>query len=137
MTVLRFGEGGPPVEGPAQVTVEIGWEHTVDDDGNLTYTRDEAGDPVRRSYTLPARLSPKATFEALARLTPELVEQAQTNGWIGFVDVVDAIVGGGIVESVFTDQTVKPPEFADFISDVVTRFKLDELLGDPEAQLGN
>ena len=99
-------------------TLEVGWEHTVD--GNdIVYTTDAAGNPVPRTYNVPAKVSAKQLLAATNGIGPErLKEIQQTSNFDAVVEVLGALIGEDILLTIAADPTVSPEVFVAVITDL-------------------
>lgn len=116
---LNFNTAAPETDLALTRQVSIGWEHTVVD-GQVVYTLDDAGEPVARTYLVPARLTARQLIERTQAVTPDLVERLTRGELDAILQVTDALVGEGVVESVGTDPTVGTEAFLAFVTAMLT-----------------
>jgi hypothetical protein len=112
--------------------VELGYEHEIvsGEDGDwIEYMVDEKGERVPRRYTVPVRLTAAQVIERTKSVDPGTVAELARGELDALVGVLDAMVGGGILESVGTDPTVSTEAFVRFLSWLVEELQLVEILG--------
>lgn len=98
-------------------TVELGWEHTVEGD-YLNYTLDSEGRKVPRRYTVPASLTAADVMRASKALPGEVLERL-VRGEFDLevaVELVGAVIGQPLVETITNDQTVSSERLLGFLS---------------------
>jgi hypothetical protein len=115
------------------VTVyEIGWEHELvdDDDGvHISYLVDEDGHRIRRRYRIPVRLTARQVFARSKQVSPETLQGLASGDLEALMELLDAMVGDRIIETVGTDPTVPTDEFLRFLNWLVDELKLADVLG--------
>lgn len=124
---LNFNTAAP-VGGSLWRTVAIGWEHTIED-GEIVLTLDDDGNPVARTYRIPARLTTKQLLTATKGMTQAQLEEMTTTGLAGVIDMADVLLGGGIVETIGTDPTVPTDAFVTFLSTVLADLNIGDISG--------
>lgn len=125
----------PPeeLEGPTSITFEIGWEHTVSEDGVLALVRDGAGQPVPRSYTVPARVTAAQMLDAVRIIGPDrLAELTRDGGLDSVVEIVGAVVGQDLVLGIAADPTVETEAFIELLLELAATLGLDEVVETPD-----
>lgn len=113
-------------------TYTIGWEHDLidDDEGvHICFHVDEDGHKVPRRYRIPVRLTAKEVFSRSKTLAPETLQGLATGDIEALMELLDVMVGGGIVEAVGTDPTVPTDEFLRFLNWLVDELHLVDVLG--------
>lgn len=97
------------------VDVAAGWEHTVTDDGVLTFKLDEHGERVPRIYRVHMRPTPREVLAKFGALPPELLQQLVAAFKAGeMAAVIDAlgsileIAAGPWIRQLLDDPTVRP-----------------------------
>lgn len=114
-------------EGPTSYTFEIGWEHDVVD-GELVLARDDAGEPIARTYTVPSRITTTAMLQALREVGVDRLETLAADGGLdAVVELVGAVVGRDVVLSIAGDPTVPTDAFVDLVMALATELGLDEV----------
>lgn len=117
----------PPLDGAVWHTFTIGWEHTLDND-QVTLVRDGDGNPVPRTYRIPARLTALDTIRASAAVDDKVLAV----GGIGaVVELVGAALGKDLVLGIAADPTVTTEQFLELLGDLATHLGLDEVLPNP------
>lgn len=115
-------------------TVEIGWEHEViesESGQSIVFRLDDAGQRVPRRYTVPARLTARETLHRAQGIPRHVAEKLANGDLEGVIDVLDALIGGGVVESIGTDPTVSTVEFMEFLDYMVGELRLADVFGSP------
>lgn len=124
---LNFNTAAP-VGGSLWRTVAIGWEHTIED-GEIVLTTDADGNPVPRTYRIPARLTTKQLLDATKGMTQAQLEEMTHSGLAGVIDMADVLLGGGIVETIGTDPTVPTDAFVTFLTTVLGDLNIGDISG--------
>ena len=120
------------LEGPTTYSFELGWEHTIGSDGELVLIRDDAGQPIPRSYTVPARVTAARMMEAVRALGADnLSELARKGGLDAVVELVGAVVGRDLVLGLAADPTVPTEGFLELMLDLANALGFDEAVPDP------
>jgi hypothetical protein len=129
---MDFTTSDSPAETPLTRRVLIGWEHEVvtgEDGDELRYATDDDGNRVKKSYVVPVRLTAREVI-ARSKTVDQSMMQGLANGDLeSLVLLLDAMVGGGVVEAVGTDRSVSTEEFLRFLNWLVDELKLAEILG--------
>ena len=110
----------------------IGWEHDVvsDDDGDrVVFQTDEDGHRVKKSYIVPVRLTAREVIARSKAVDPKVLQGLATGDLESLVILLDAMVGGDVVEAVGTDRTVSTEEFLRFLNWLVDELHLADILG--------
>lgn len=135
MANVSFNSGNDSAEDkPLTTWVEIGFEHSVLEDERgrrLVYVLDDAGQKIPKRYEVPVTLTVKQAFDRSRVVTPDMVAQLGQGDMSSLLEVLDAIVGRNIVESVGTDLSVSTPDFVEFLTWLVESLKLTEIFGSP------
>lgn len=116
--------------------VEIGWlyeEHGEE----IEILADEHGNPIPRSYKVPASLTSQQLIAAVEKVGQKRLDELSKSGTIeASVELLGAIIGDSTILDIAKDPTVEASAFADFISDLVESLRLDEAVpggADPKA----
>jgi hypothetical protein len=129
---MDFTTSDTPQETALTRRVYIGWEHDVvegDDGDEIVYRTDEDGNRVKKSYLVPVRLTAREVIARSKSLNPGTIQGLATGDLEALVELLDAMVGGGVVEAVGTDRTVSTEEFLRFLNWLVDELKLTDILG--------
>ena len=112
--------------------IQIGWEHDVvsDDDGDrVVFRNDDDGNLVKKSYIVPVRLTAREVIARSKAVDPKVLQGLATGDLESLVVLLDAMVGGDVVEAVGTDRTVSTEEFLRFLNWLVDELHLADILG--------
>ena len=60
-----------------------------------------------------------------------MVKQLALGDMSSLIEVLDAVIGNNIIESIGTDESVTTTEFLKFLNWLVDELKLTEILGSP------
>lgn len=135
MANVSFNSGNDSAEDkPLTTWVEIGYEHEVLEDERgrrLIYVLDDAGQKIPRRYEVPVALTVKQAFDRSRVVTRDMLEQLAQGDMSSLLEVLDAVVGKNIVETVGTDLSVSTPDFVAFLNWLVDSLKLTEIFGSP------
>ncbi len=129
---MDFTTSDTPQETALTRRVYIGWEHDVvegADGDEIVYRTDDDGNRVKKSYLVPVRLTAREVIARSKSLNPGTVQGLATGDLEALVELLDAMVGGGVVEAVGTDRTVSTEEFLRFLNWLVDELKLTDILG--------
>jgi hypothetical protein len=120
-----------PDVGPMWHTFSIGFEHTIDGDGDdaaVTLTLDDAGQPVPRVYRIPARLTALQAIQATAAVDETVLA---AGGIPAVVELVAAALGHDLVLGIASDRTVTTEAFIELLGDLAEHLGLTEVLPNP------
>ena len=92
---------------------------------------DGDGKKVAKTYEVPVALTVKQTFTRAKVVTPEMIKQLALGDMSSLLEVIDAVIGNGIVEAIGTDESVSTVEFLKFLTWLVEKLNLTEILGSP------
>ena len=71
------------------------------------------------------------TFDRAKVVTADMVKQLALGDMSSLIEVLDAVIGNNIIESIGTDESVTTTEFLKFLNWLVDELKLTEILGSP------
>lgn len=134
MTSLSFNQETSSADRALSTQVEIGYVYEIVEDESgrrLVYTLDADGKKVAKTYEVPVSLTVKQTFTRAKVVTPEMVKQLALGDMSSLLEVIDAVIGNGIVEAIGTDESVSTVEFLKFLTWLVEKLNLTEILGSP------
>ena len=134
MSTLSFNSDNENVERALSTTIEIGWLHNVVENESgrtLVYKLDDAGNKIAKKYQVPVMLTVYQTFDRAKVVTADMVKQLALGDMSSLVEVLDAVIGNNIIESIGTDESVTTTEFLKFLNWLVDELKLTEILGSP------
>ena len=134
MTSLSFNQETSSADRALSTQVEIGYVYEIVEDESgrrLVYTLDADGKKVPKTYEVPVSLTVKQTFIRAKVVTPEMVKQLALGDMSSLLEVIDAVIGNGIVEAIGTDESVSTVEFLKFLTWLVEKLNLTEILGSP------
>lgn len=134
MKTLSFNRETSDVDRALSTCVEIGYVYEIveDDSGRrLVYTLGDDGNKVAKQYLVPVALTVYQTFARAKVVTPEMVKQLAQGDMSSLLEVIDAVIGGNIVETIGTDESVSTTEFLQFLNWLVEELNLTEILGSP------
>lgn len=134
MSTLSFNSNNENVERALSTTVEIGWLHNVVENESgrtLVYKLDDAGNKIAKKYQVPVMLTVYQTFDRAKVVTADMVKQLALGDMSSLIEVLDAVIGNNIIESIGTDESVTTTEFLKFLNWLVDELKLTEILGSP------
>ena len=134
MTSLSFNQDTSSADRALSTQVEIGYVYEIVEDESgrrLVYTLDADGKKVPKTYEVPVSLTVKQTFIRAKVVTPEMVKQLALGDMSSLLEVIDAVIGNGIVEAIGTDESVSTVEFLKFLTWLVEKLNLTEILGSP------
>jgi hypothetical protein len=121
-----------PTEGPLTTTFSIGWEHDVVDD-SVVLRRDDEGNPIPRSYTVPSRITTRRLLDAVDTIGQERLQQLAAGNVVeAVVELVGAVIGADLVIALASDPTVETDAFFELVTDLALELGLDEVV--PEAR---
>lgn len=124
----------PPARFALTETVEIGFEHDVEvaEDGTeeVVLRLDADGNPIKRRYTVPAKLTLAQLWTSVRRLGEDRIAQFGQDPFADTIDILDAIIGGDIVTTVAADRTVADQDYVAFVAELGAMLGIDDLLGD-------
>jgi hypothetical protein len=121
----------PPADDSIRLwqTVSIGWEHEVDDDGNVVLTRDKQGQAIARTYTVPTHITAQQLIERASTMTDAQRKVLEAGGLPGMLEISGLLVGSDTIMKIGADPTVPTPAFLKFIEALVAGLNLTELTG--------
>jgi hypothetical protein len=134
MSTLSFNSDNENVERALSTTIEIGWLHNVVENESgrtLVYKLDDAGNKIAKKYQVPVMLTVYQTFDRAKVVTADMVKQLALGDMSSLIEVLDAVIGNNIIESIGTDESVTTTEFLKFLNWLVDELKLTEILGSP------
>lgn len=134
MSTLSFNSDSENVERALSTTIEIGWLHNVVENESgrtLVYKLDDAGNKIAKKYQVPVMLTVYQTFDRAKVVTADMVKQLALGDMSSLIEVLDAVIGNNIIESIGTDESVTTTEFLKFLNWLVDELKLTEILGSP------
>ena len=134
MTSLSFNQETSSADRALSTQVEIGYVYEIVEDESgrrLVYTLDADGKKVPKTYEVPVSLTVKQTFIRAKVVTPEMVKQLALGDMSSLLEVIDAVIGNGIVEAIGTDESVSTVEFLKFLTWLVEKLNLTEIHGSP------
>lgn len=134
MTSLSFNQETSSVDRALSTQVEIGYVYEIVEDESgrrLVYTLDADGKKIAKTYEVPVSLTVKQTFTRAKVVTPEMIKQLALGDMSSLLEVIDAVIGNGIVEAIGTDESVSTVEFLKFLTWLVEKLNLTEILGSP------
>ncbi len=134
MKTLSFNEETSSVDRALSTSVEIGYVYEIVEDASgrrLVYTLDADGKKIPKVYEVPICLTVKQTFVRAKVVTPEMVKQLASGDMSSLLEVIDAVIGNGIIEKIGTDESVTTVEFLKFLTWLVEELHLTEILGSP------
>lgn len=134
MSTLSFNEETSRVDRPLSTHVEIGYVYEIVEDESgrrLVYKLSKDGDKLAKRYEVPVALTVKQTFTRAKIVTPEMIKQLALGDMSSLLEVIDAVIGNGIVEAIGTDESVTTVEFLKFLTWLVAELNLTEILGSP------
>ena len=134
MSTLSFNSDNENVERALSTTIEIGWLHNVVENESgrtLAYKLDDAGNKIAKKYQVPVMLTVYQTFDRAKVVTADMVKQLALGDMSSLIEVLDAVIGNNIIESIGTDESVTTTEFLKFLNWLVDELKLTEILGSP------
>ena len=134
MSTLSFNSDNENVERALSTTIEIGWLHDVVENESgrtLVYKLDDAGNKIAKKYQVPVMLTVYQTFDRAKVVTADMVKQLALGDMSSLIEVLDAVIGNNIIESIGTDESVTTTEFLKFLNWLVDELKLTEILGSP------
>jgi hypothetical protein len=140
----RFTTAGPAVADGTRLwlDVEVGFEHTVGEDGVVTLRRDDDGELVARTYRLPMVVTARDAIEATNRVVGALAKFGETLDSVSTgayrVDVhedvmltlISAMLGEPTVLAIAKDPTVAPADFEALMEHLLEVWGFDVLLDD-------
>jgi hypothetical protein len=134
MTAAAHDFNAAPPSGPIQLyrTVRIGWQHTIDGDGDnasVVLTLDADGNPVPTEYRIPSHLTTRQLVDGTKDLSEERVAAMASGGLAGVLELADVVLGNGIVEAVAADPTVPTPTFMRFLETILAELDIADMLG--------
>jgi hypothetical protein len=112
--------------------IYIGWEHDVVDGeagDEIVYRTDDDGNRIKKSYLVPVRLTARQAIARSKSLNSATIQGLTTGDLEALIELLDVMVGGGVVEAVGTDRTVSTEEFLRFLNWLIDELKLTDILG--------
>ena len=119
----------PPKDIRLWQSVSIGWEHTVDDDGNVVLTLDDNGDPVARVYRVPTHMTAQQLIERAGTMTDNQRKAMEQGGLPGMLEISGLLVGSDTIMKIGSDPTVPTPAFLKFVESLVAGLNLEDITG--------
>ena len=120
----------PPTPGRREMwrTIEVGWSYTTDGD-DIIISADENGNPIPRTYRVPATLTSGQLLDALRTVGADRLESlAQEGGLDAAVELLGAIVGDDTLLTIAKDPTVEPDTFTNVLLDLIESLNLADAI---------
>jgi hypothetical protein len=129
---MRSFNAAPPtdLEGAVEFEFEIGWEHEVVD-GVLVLTRDEAGQPIPRRYSVSRRVTAQAVLDAVKEVGADRIADMTSGGIDAVVELVGAVAGRATLLAIASDPTVSSDAFLELVSILAEELGLGDAVPDP------
>jgi hypothetical protein len=133
--MMKSYNAAPPttVRTPLWAVVELGWEHTVEGDGDdaeVVLTLDDDNNPVPKTYRFPTRVTAAQITEAFKAVTPDTLAVINGGGMESVVETVGAVLGRDLVLGIAADPTVDADAFIEWATDTVLGWGLSGAVPD-------
>ena len=117
---MNFNTEVAPTDLDLTTVIEIGHEYKEvkqkDGSTKAVLKLDKAGNPIARKFVVPQYLTVKDIWSAFHSLGAERITKLGESAYDDQVDIIDAIVGDGIIKQLSTDRTVDRDAFLNLLN---------------------